>query len=100
MGPTSNRPTINGERAVAVSEAEVIPAVRADLQTLRPAVVRTVGVLAAAGFLEWAVRRGARELVHDGLGMRRTRSKKRLRPINGHTEVETLVIQQRVSLKQ
>ena len=100
MEPTSKRPAINGERAVTVREAEVMPAVRADLQALRPAVVRTVGVLAAAGFLEWAVRRGARELVHDGLGMRRTKSKAGLRPINGHAEVETLVIQQRVSLKQ
>ena len=92
---------VNGERAVTVREAEVLPAVRSDLRALQPAVVRTVGVLAAAGFLEWAVRRGTRELLADGLGLgRRPKPQASAHRVNGRAEIETLVIQRRVSLKQ
>ena len=62
-----------------------------------------MGVLAAAGFLEWAVRRGTRDLIEDGLGLlgHRTAKPKALsRQANGTAKVETLVIQQRVSLQQ
>ena len=91
------------EQALTVREGEILPAVRADLRALQPAVVRTMGVLAAAGFLEWAVRRGTRDLIEDGLGLlgRRTAKSKALsRRANGTAKVETLVIQQRVSLQQ
>lgn len=91
------------EKALTIREAEILPAVRADLRALQPAVVRTMGVLAAAGFLEWAVRRGTRELIEDGLGRigRRAAKPKTLsRRTNGTAQVETLVIQQRVSLQR
>ncbi len=101
-GSEANRSAAS-EQALTVREAEILPAVRADLRALQPAVVRTMGVLAAAGFLEWAVRRGTRELIEDGfglLGRRAAKPKALSRQSNGTAKVETLVIQQRVSLQQ
>lgn len=91
-------------RAVAVPPTDVRPAVRPDLAPLVPTAVRALTVLAAAGALEWAVRRGTRRLLHNGLplmnGARERRAPRRTpKSGNGTTRIDSVVIERRISIR-
>ena len=58
---------IDLETALVVQEPPILPALRTDLAPLVPAATRALGVLAAAGFLDWALRKGARQVVEETL---------------------------------
>ena len=64
-----SRAAVDIDTALVVQEPPILPALRTDLAPLVPAATRALGILAAAGFMDWALRKGARQLVTETLAL-------------------------------
>ncbi len=94
---------------VTVQEPAILPALRADLAPLLPALRKTATVVAAAVVADWALRVGARALLQEGLSLivggngKQAQALPALNPLSSAVAPErsgTVVVEQRVVIRR
>lgn len=95
-----SRAAVDLDRALVVQEPAILPALRTDLAPLVPAATRALGVLAAAGFLDWALRKGARQLVEETLTLFGGGSGRNGRRPKASAQDAAVVVEHRITIRR